>query len=230
MLAGKVLNPACRASSCAHSMYQNPVVTAPLGVDGLPMQVDERYVQVRLGLGACPWTPCMHGRRMQAPPPPPSTSPLQTNYEEFYEDVFEEVAQFGEVENLNVCDNIADHLVGNVYIKFRDEEAAARSLQALQGRFYDGRPIIAEFSPVTDFREATCRQYEENTCNRGGYCNFMHLKPISKDLRKRLFGRCACMAAACMHGWGGSLGSMWGKAHAGMRGACRLGHAALQVQ
>jgi len=26
-----------------------------------------------------------------------------------------------------------------------------------------------EFSPVTDFREATCRQYEENTCTRGGY-------------------------------------------------------------
>lgn len=114
-----------------------------------------------------------------------------------------------------------------------------------QGRYYNGRPIIAEFSPVTDFREATCRQvgvpepcfslplrtrhvltvwrvarpgmhihpkfcslpltslftasplihlapsqqYEENTCNRGGYCNFMHLKPIGKDLRKRLFGR-----------------------------------------
>lgn len=46
-----------------------------------------------------------------------------------------------------------------------------------------------EFSPVTDFREATCRQYEENTCNRGGYCNFMHLKPISRELRKKLFGR-----------------------------------------
>jgi splicing factor U2AF subunit len=43
------------------NMYQNPVVTAPLGHDGLPIQVDERYVQ--------------------------------TNYEEFYEDVFEEVAQ-----------------------------------------------------------------------------------------------------------------------------------------
>ena len=49
-----------------------------------------------------------------------------------------------------------------------------------QGRFYAGRPIMCEFSPVTDFREATCRQYEENTCTRGGYCNFMHLRPISK--------------------------------------------------
>ncbi|KAH9660179.1 splicing factor U2af small subunit A [Citrus sinensis] len=52
-----------------------------------------------------------------------------------------------------------------------------------------GRPIIVDFSPVTDFREATCRQYEENTCNRGGYCNFMHLKRISRDLRRQLFGR-----------------------------------------
>lgn len=100
--------------------------------------------------------------------------------QDFYEDVFEELDKYGEVENLNVCDNVADHMVGNVYIKFRDEESAARCLQGLQGRYYAGRPVNAEFSPVTDFREATCRQYEENTCNRGGYCNFMHIKPIGK--------------------------------------------------
>lgn len=122
-------------------------------------------------------------------PAPMDPAKAQEHFEEFYEDVFEELAQFGELENLNVCDNLADHMVGNVYVKFRDEEAAARALQSLQGRFYGGRPIIAEFSPVTDFREATCRQYEENTCTRGGYCNFMHLKPISRELRKRLFGR-----------------------------------------
>eukprot|EP00199_Chlamydomonas_sp_CCMP681_P006553 CAMPEP_0119107002 /NCGR_PEP_ID=MMETSP1180-20130426/7892_1 /TAXON_ID=3052 ORGANISM="Chlamydomonas cf sp, Strain CCMP681" /NCGR_SAMPLE_ID=MMETSP1180 /ASSEMBLY_ACC=CAM_ASM_000741 /LENGTH=223 /DNA_ID=CAMNT_0007092423 /DNA_START=41 /DNA_END=708 /DNA_ORIENTATION=+ len=113
----------------------------------------------------------------------------QQEFEDFYEDVFEELAAFGEVENVNVCDNLADHMVGNVYIKFKDENEAAKALQAFQGRYYNGRPIIAEFSPVTDFRESTCRQYEENTCNRGGYCNFMHIKPISKDLRKKLFGR-----------------------------------------
>ena len=64
----------------------------------------------------------------------------------------------------------------------RDEDAAAAALQGLTGRFYNGRPILVEFSPVTDFREATCRQYEENTCTRGGYCNFMHLRPISKSV------------------------------------------------
>lgn len=114
---------------------------------------------------------------------------LQEHFEDFYEDIFEELASYGEVEGLNVCDNLADHLVGNVYVKYREEESALAALNALSGRFYAGRPILCEFSPVTDFRESTCRQYEENTCNRGGYCNFMHLKPISRDLRKRLFGR-----------------------------------------
>ena len=50
----------------------------------------------------------------------------------------------------------------------------------MENYFFPGRPIIVDFSPVTDFREATCRQYEENMCNRGGYCNFMHLKRISR--------------------------------------------------
>eukprot|EP00898_Chlorokybus_atmophyticus_P002324 jgi/Chlat1/3092/Chrsp21S03338 len=114
---------------------------------------------------------------------------VQEHFEDFYEDIFEELSRFGEIENLNVCDNLADHMVGNVYVKFREEEAAGAALQALTGRFYAGRPIIVDFSPVTDFREATCRQYEENTCHRGGYCNFMHLKRISRELRKKLFGR-----------------------------------------
>lgn len=114
---------------------------------------------------------------------------IQEHFEDFYEDIFEELGKFGEIESLNVCDNLADHMIGNVYVHFKEEEQAAAALQALQGRFYSGRPIIADFSPVTDFREATCRQFEENNCNRGGYCNFMHVKLIGRDLRRKLFGR-----------------------------------------
>ncbi|KAF3948004.1 hypothetical protein CMV_025943 [Castanea mollissima] len=114
---------------------------------------------------------------------------IQSHFEEFYEDLFEELTKYGDIESLNVCDNLADHMVGNVYVQFREEEHAANALRNLTGRFYAGRPIIVDFSPVTDFREATCRQYEENTCNRGGYCNFMHLKRISRELRRQLFGR-----------------------------------------
>ncbi|PQM39692.1 splicing factor U2af small subunit B [Prunus yedoensis var. nudiflora] len=113
---------------------------------------------------------------------------IQRHFEEFYEDLFQELSKYGDIESLNVCDNLADHMVGNVYVQFREEEHASNALQNLSGRFYAGRPIIVDFSPVTDFREATCRQYEENTCNRGGYCNFMHLKRISRELRRELFG------------------------------------------
>ncbi|XP_076960859.1 splicing factor U2af small subunit B-like [Bidens hawaiensis] len=115
---------------------------------------------------------------------------IQDHFEDFYEDLFEELNKYGEIESLNVCDNLADHMVGNVYVQFREEEYAAKALKNLSGRYYAGRPIIVDFSPVTDFRESTCRQYEENTCNRGGYCNFMHLKKIGRELRRELFGRC----------------------------------------
>ncbi|CAL5422220.1 unnamed protein product [Camellia sinensis] len=118
---------------------------------------------------------------------------IQHHFDDFYEDLFEELSKYGEIESLNICDNLADHMVGNVYVQFREEEHAANALQNLSGRFYaeqtERRPIIVDFSPVTDFREATCRQYEENVCNRGGYCNFMHLKKIGRELRRQLFGR-----------------------------------------
>ncbi|CAL9090987.1 unnamed protein product [Musa hybrid cultivar] len=114
---------------------------------------------------------------------------IQEHFEDFYEDIFEELGKFGEIENLNVCDNLADHMIGNVYVQYREEDQASAAMRALQGRFYSGRPIIVDFSPVTDFREATCRQYEENSCNRGGYCNFMHVKQIGRELRRKLFGR-----------------------------------------
>ncbi|KAG6433951.1 hypothetical protein SASPL_105570 [Salvia splendens] len=110
---------------------------------------------------------------------------IQSHFEDFYEDLFQELSKYGDIQSLNICDNLADHMVGNVYVQFREEDQAQNALQNLVGRSYEGRPIIADFSPVTDFREATCRQYEENVCNRGGYCNFMHLKKISSNC----FGR-----------------------------------------
>ena len=52
--------------------------------------------------------------------------------QDFYEDIFEELAKHGTIENLNVCDNLADHMVGSVYVKFLDEDAAAKAMQSLQ--------------------------------------------------------------------------------------------------
>jgi splicing factor U2AF 35 kDa subunit len=46
---------------------------------------------------------------------------------------------------------------------------------------------MAEMSTVNDFREAKCRLYNDATCNRGGYKNFMHRKDVTRDLKKLLF-------------------------------------------
>ena len=70
------------------------------------------------------------------------------------------ILRYGEVEEMNVCDNLGDHLVGNVYIKFRTEENAAKAVAELNNRWFGGRPIYAELSPVTDFREACCRKLD----------------------------------------------------------------------
>ncbi|QDZ26084.1 small subunit of U2 snRNP auxiliary factor [Chloropicon primus] len=120
----------------------------------------------------------------------PSLDEVEDHFEDFYEDVFEELSKFGKVSELVVCENAADHLSGNVYARFaRDEGAAAAALEALNGRYYAGRTIVAEFSPVHNFREATCRQHEDRCCTRGGQCNFMHMKAVGRKLHKQLFGR-----------------------------------------
>ncbi|OWF41649.1 splicing factor U2AF 35 kDa subunit-like [Mizuhopecten yessoensis] len=114
---------------------------------------------------------------------------IQQHYDEFFEEVYVEMEKYGEIEEMNVCDNLGDHLVGNVYVKYRYEEDAEKGMNDLNNRWFNGRPVHSELSPVTDFREACCRQYEMGECTRGGFCNFMHLKPISRELRRELYGR-----------------------------------------
>jgi splicing factor U2AF subunit len=111
---------------------------------------------------------------------------LQEHLDEFYEEAFEEFQKFGKVEDVQVCENLGDHMVGNVYVKYFDEDDSEKALLGLNGRFYAGRPLGVEYSPVTDFKEARCRQFDEGTCNRGPYCNFMHVCEPSRELRKHL--------------------------------------------
>ena len=89
--------------------------------------------------------------------PLPSADEVEDAFEDFYEDVLVELGKQGKVDYLHVCDNLAAHLCGNVYACFREEEAASGALAALNGRYYLGRPIVAELSPVTSFSEACCR-------------------------------------------------------------------------
>jgi len=109
----------------------------------------------------------------------------QEHVEAFYEEVFLELANYGEIEDLVVLDNVSEHMVGNVYCKFYTDDAAAEAHKGLLNRFYGGKLVQAEYTPVTDFREARCRAFHETRCARGGLCNFMHIKHIPKAMKRR---------------------------------------------
>ncbi|KAI6685267.1 hypothetical protein NL676_031180 [Syzygium grande] len=152
--------PSIRPTLLLSNMYQRPDMIAP-GVDaqGLPIHplAESRSISRYLPIGdrADAFSVTVHL--------------LDHVDEDFYEDLFEELNKYGEIESLNVCDNLADHMAGNVYVQFREEEQAE--------------------GPSEPEWKILCRQYEEDKCNRGGYCNFMHLKSISRELRRQLFGR-----------------------------------------
>merc|ERR1711976_409849 len=70
--------------------------------------------------------------------------------------------------------------------KYYHEEDAERALMKLTGRFYSGKLIQAGYTTVSDFREARCRAFHETRCNRGAYCNFMHIKHIPRAIKRRV--------------------------------------------
>ena len=45
------------------------------------------------------------------------------------------------------------------HLQYEEEEQAEKALNALNGRFYAGRLLMAEYSPVTDFREFPALQF-----------------------------------------------------------------------
>lgn len=61
---------------------------------------------------------------------------------------------------------------------------------------------------MTDFREARCRQFDEESCSRGGYCNFMHLKKVPQHLASYL--RSATRGGGGRFGGGGRRDSFRG--------------------
>lgn len=110
----------------------------------------------------------------------------QEHCEMFFEEVFLELSKYGEVEDMVVCDNVSEHMVGNVYVKYVREDDAEKAQLFLGKRFYGAKLLQAEFSPVTDFREARCKAFHETRCARGGLCNFMHVKHIPKTVKRRV--------------------------------------------
>ncbi|CAJ1368700.1 unnamed protein product [Effrenium voratum] len=91
-----------------------------------------------------------------------------------------------QIEDMVVVDNVSEHMLGNVYCKYFNDNDADKAAQQMDKRFYGSRLIAVEYSPVTDFREARCRAFHETRCARGGLCNFMHIKHIPKAVKRNI--------------------------------------------
>ncbi|CDH11225.1 related to Splicing factor U2AF 23 kDa subunit [Zygosaccharomyces bailii ISA1307] len=111
------------------------------------------------------------------------------SYEEFdelYEDIYSEACKYGSVRSMVICENSNVHLKGNVYLYYEKEQDAQDAKDAFNTRWYDERPLYSDLTHISDFREAICRKHDMGTCERGGDCNFMHVKRPSTKLRIEL--------------------------------------------
>ena len=114
--------------------------------------------------------------------------PDEAEFTDFFEDVLDELALHGRVDDLLVVHNAGDHLHGNVYAKFHTEEEAAAALKAVQGRFYRGRKVQPEVSPVSDFSEAVCGMFRAGFCERGEWCNFIQQQTAEQGAEEEAEG------------------------------------------
>jgi splicing factor U2AF subunit len=111
----------------------------------------------------------------------------QERFDDFCEEVTTELAAHGRLEAFNVCENEAPHLRGNAYARFADEEDARAALEAVRNRWFGGRRVYAEYSPVVDFVSARCRQHDRRRCDRkAGECNFLHLRRLPGSVSRTL--------------------------------------------
>jgi len=160
---------ACRNGDQCNRLHNRPTMSQTLLISHMYPNTPESLALANDE----PWDDDMYDRAQQ-------------HLEAFYVEVFLELANYGEIEDLVVVDNLCDHMIGNVYVKYYHEEDAERALMKLTGRFYSGKLIQAEYTTVSDFREARCRAFHETRCNRGAYCNFMHIKHIPRAIKRRV--------------------------------------------
>jgi hypothetical protein len=74
-----------------------------------------------------------------------SESELTSYFETFYEDVFCELVKYGNLLEMHVCDNVGDHLIGNVYARYDWEDEAQIAVDAFNQRWYAGQssPLLS---------------------------------------------------------------------------------------
>eukprot|EP01066_Platyproteum_vivax_P007567 Platyproteum_vivax@DN296_c0_g1_i1.p1 len=105
----------------------------------------------------------------------------------FYADIFEQFANFGEVEDVIICDNTSEFMRGNVYVKYANIDHATFALKQLTGRCVAGTIVKPEFTFV-DFRKAICSRSNLNMCFSPN-CRLIHPKKLSQILKDQCFDK-----------------------------------------
>ncbi|XP_011486957.1 U2 small nuclear ribonucleoprotein auxiliary factor 35 kDa subunit-related protein 2 [Oryzias latipes] len=104
-----------------------------------------------------------------------SEEDLHESFLEFYHDVLPEFKSVGKVVQFKVCCNYEPHLKGNVYIQFETDDQCKEALMKFNGRWYAGRQLQCEISPVTRWKNAICGLFDRRKCPKGKHCNFLHV-------------------------------------------------------
>ncbi|KAK9966394.1 hypothetical protein ABG768_003506 [Culter alburnus] len=94
---------------------------------------------------------------------------------DFYEDALPEFKNAGRVVQFKVSCNFEPHLRGNVYVQYDTEEQCKEAFMMFNGRWYAGRQLQCEFSPVTRWKTAICGLFDRRKCPKGKHCNFLHV-------------------------------------------------------
>ncbi|KAF0699705.1 Aste57867_9754 [Aphanomyces stellatus] len=108
---------------------------------------------------------------------------MRDGYRAFYFDALVELLKFGHLVQLNTCCNTASHLRGNVYVEYQTAQQAADAREGLYGRWYAGRQLLPEVTPISSWSDAICGLFLRKRCVRGGDCNFLHpfVNPVEPD-------------------------------------------------
>ncbi|XP_078613372.1 uncharacterized protein LOC144883038 isoform X2 [Branchiostoma floridae x Branchiostoma japonicum] len=102
---------------------------------------------------------------------------LYKDFIEFYNDTLPEFRTLGRVVQFKVCCNHEPHLRGNVYVQYEREEDCLEAIRKFHGRFYAGKQLTCEMTPVTSWKSAICGLFSRKRCPKGKHCNFLHVFP-----------------------------------------------------
>lgn len=113
----------------------------------------------------------------------------QKQLEQFFSDVFVELSlKYGKIQDMGVAGNLNKYLNGNVYVEFENESSASMCFLKTNKRWYNGKPIICELSPVVNLDAACCQSYETSSkCDRDSSCGYAHFLKIDPKLEKTLY-------------------------------------------